>query len=1008
VSKALSPWFGISLCTLGYLCAINNPASAEARLALGEESLSESIPKDAPADISLKTPSFLAQVTSDGTVNTQVNNDGNTAEITGGETRGDNLFHSFQDFSVETGNEAFFNNADSISNIFSRVTGGNVSDIDGAIRSNGSANLFLINPAGIIFGEGASLNIGGSFYGSSASSILFEDGEFSAADLDNPPLLTVNAPIGLGFRDQPGDIVNRSTANGAGLQLFSGKTISLIGGDINFDGGRVTAPGGIIELGGLTGTGRVNLGEQGDFSFPDNVTKSNVLLSNNAIVDISSSGGGLITVNANNLELAGASQFSTDINAGVGSENAVAGGIEINSILFTADNNSLIHADNLGTGQAGTININTNILDFNRGSAITASNFGQGTAGVVNVGAQKISFDKEWGGIFATLGLPRIQTEASVKNAIGKAGTININTNTLELTNGAQLQVNTVAQGDAGTINISATGAVNFAGQGETSIDDFGGLKVTSGALSQVRGETPASGGRVNITARSLSLIDKGGIIVNSDRGKGNAGEIELNIRDLIFLKDAGQILSQTGVGGNGNAGNIKIDTGSLEITNSSFILADSKGQGNSGDINIKASGTVLLKGFQPGNPFPSQIVNQLTDPAKGQAGDITIDARELIMEDVSFISSSNGRDTEGASGNIDINVDRLQLTENAIINAFTNNNAGAGIITINAQRLDLSSGGKILVATDGGGNAGDINVDISGDIKIDNSIKYSSQSDFKSVDFGSNSLLNDLQDEPSGIYADVTENATGSGGDINISGNSLFLDNGKISASTQFGQGGVVNLEIAGNLTLNNESIISAQALKDATNGGNLNIDSKFIIAYPNGNSDILANAEQGEGGNITINAESLLGIQERPQSDLTNDINASSEFALDGAVNINTSDINPVQGATELPSKIVKPEQTTAQTCSANNREGKVNNGLAIAGRGGISPAPDAPLNSESISDENPVQASIPQPLETRQGKIQPAMGIKVTKSGKIVLTAYRTNNAGERIPNIKPNCN
>jgi filamentous hemagglutinin family protein len=228
--KALFTWLGLSLCTLGYLCPTINPV--------------------------------LAQVTSDGTVNTEVNDDGKTAEIPGGETRGDNLFHSFEDFSVKTGNEAFFNNADSISNIFSRVTGGNVSDIDGAIRANGSANLFLINPAGIIFGENASLNIGGSFYGSSASSILFEDGEFSATDLDNPPLLTVNAPIGLGFRDEPGDITVKGDGQGTrsttdlidtenALRVDSDNTFALVGGKLNLEGATIKTAGGRIELGSL-------------------------------------------------------------------------------------------------------------------------------------------------------------------------------------------------------------------------------------------------------------------------------------------------------------------------------------------------------------------------------------------------------------------------------------------------------------------------------------------------------------------------------------------------------------------------------------------------------------------------------------------------------------------------------------------------------------------------------------------------------------------------------------
>ncbi|MGL5805742.1 MAG: filamentous hemagglutinin N-terminal domain-containing protein, partial [Xenococcaceae cyanobacterium] len=176
-----------------------------------------------------------AQITPDGSIPTEVNQSGNVFEITGGAEVGSNLFHSFQDFSVPTGNEAFFNNADNITNIINRVTGGSISDINGLIRANGSANLFLINPAGIVFGPNASLNIGGSFLGSTASNLLFSDGtEFSATNTQTKPLLTINAPIGLRLRDNPGTIINQSSV---GLTVKQSQTLALVGGDIKLEGG---------------------------------------------------------------------------------------------------------------------------------------------------------------------------------------------------------------------------------------------------------------------------------------------------------------------------------------------------------------------------------------------------------------------------------------------------------------------------------------------------------------------------------------------------------------------------------------------------------------------------------------------------------------------------------------------------------------------------------------------------------------------------------------------------
>ena len=178
--------------------------------------------------LSLSANAVNAQITPDGSLPTQVDTQGNVTKITGGERAGDNLFHSFRDFSVRTGNEAFFNNALSIENILSRITGGNTSSIDGLIRANGTANLFLINPAGIMFGENARLSIGGSFFGSTATGINFEDGtEFTSNS--GTPTLTINAPVGLNLRDATGNISTRGNLQSDRSLTLSGRDVSLQG-----------------------------------------------------------------------------------------------------------------------------------------------------------------------------------------------------------------------------------------------------------------------------------------------------------------------------------------------------------------------------------------------------------------------------------------------------------------------------------------------------------------------------------------------------------------------------------------------------------------------------------------------------------------------------------------------------------------------------------------------------------------------------------------------------------
>jgi filamentous hemagglutinin family protein len=924
-----------------------------------------------------------AQVTPDGTVNTQVNQTDNVSEITGGETRGNNLFHSFQEFSVGAGNEAFFNNADNISNIFSRVTGGNVSNIDGLIRANGSASLFLINPAGIIFGEGARLDIGGSFYGSSASGILFEDGEFSAVDLENPPVLTVNAPIGLNLRDEPGDIiVNRSFAQNSaeefvGLEVLPGNNLAFIGGNINFEAGEATASGGNIELGGLSEAGIVSINEDGSLSFPEDVTKADITLSNGADVDVMGTGGGSVTVNARNLTLTPGEFGSSLITAGIRPEStsaeAQAGDVSINvTDKITLDGSRILNQVNTGgVGNSGKITINTGSLEAINGGDVDASTLGQGDAGAVNITATgDLTFDGE-----DSEGDQSGATSLVGTDAVGNAGGVTISTNNLTLTNGGRVDASTYGQRNGGAVNITATGDLTFDGEDSEGIP--------SGAISRVGTDAVGNAGGVTISTNNLTLTN-GGRVDASISGQGDAGAVNITATgDLTFDGKTSEgfasgAASRVGLGAEGDAGGVTISTNNLTLTNGGRVDASTLGQGDAGAVNITATGDLTFDG-EDSEGFASGAASLVNSGAVGDAGGVTISTNNLNLTNGGRVNASTyGQGNAGAVN--------ITATESIFINGFIPRFRSG--ISANALNED-GNGGNVFVRT------GQLTIENGGTIEATN---------FDNI--GNDDLP-----------------GTGKPGNIFIDANNIDLgDKARIEAATQSatGESGKIDLQVAEDITLQENSFISAQAFNNA-NGGNLNIDARFIIAYPgNGvGNDLVATADAGKGGNINLNVEQLFGLQpgdaiERNNNFIINDTNnvdASSNIeGLGGNITINTSGVNPVQGTTELPANTVELGETRQQACQAN-RDGTAKNGLTIKGKGGVPPAPDLPLNSQSISingEIDPTISTIPEPIETSLGKIQPARGIKVTKDGRVTLTAYRTNNAGERIPEIKPNCN
>ena len=456
--------------------------------------------------IGLHANSSVAQITPDGTLpnNSNVTLDGNTRTITGGTQAGGNLFHSFRNFSVPTGSEAFFNNGADIENIINRVTGGSVSNIDGLIRANGSANLFLMNPNGILFGPNARLDVKGSFFATSADSMKFADGkEFSAVNPQATPLLTIDVPLGLQYGSNPGNInvgnegqIEPTAQSPTLLQVPTGKTLALVGGDVNVNGERLRAPGGRIELGGLASEGTVGINDDGSLTFPDRVARASVSL-NGGQLDVTAGGGGSIGINARNINLLGGSDLCAGIGADAdcgglasdtGSVESQAGDITLNATEdITASGGVRINNQvNTGsTGNSGDINIQTGSLYMTEGAHVTASTFGKGDAGSVTINANDlVKFDGEDKDGSNSMALSQVVEGA------GKAGGVSITTASLEVLNGAQLGAGTFGKGDAGSVTIEANDLVKFDGGVAFSVvgpggkGKAGGVSITTASLN--------------------------------------------------------------------------------------------------------------------------------------------------------------------------------------------------------------------------------------------------------------------------------------------------------------------------------------------------------------------------------------------------------------------------------------------------------------------------------------------------------------------------------------------
>lgn len=864
----------------------------------------------------LATTPASAQLIPDNTLGQEastVNNStlikgGNADLVNGGAQRGSNLFHSFTEFSINNGQRVYFANPSGVQNILTRVTGGNASNILGTLGVDGAANLFIINPNGILFGQNASLDIQGSFVGTTANAVKFgNQGIFSATNPETAPLLTIQ-PSALLFNqiNQQASITNQSQApagikpvgeNVTGLRVPDGKSLLLVGGNVNIDGSAVRAYGGNIELAGLAAPGNIELNIAGDnlaLVMPD-VNRANVLLSNGAELNVRGSNGGNINIYARNLDATGESKIRAGIDKGLGTPSSQGGNIVVNATgTISLSNNSLIsntlRAD--AFGQSGNVNISTGSLNLKNNSYVDVSTFGNGSAGSAVIQAKdNVNLIRD-GGIFSSV----------EKGAVGNGGNIQIQAGSLSLFEGAEINTRTYGQGSAGGITINARDAITLDGKGKevlsriiSGINPEGTgntgdiqlttntLKLSNNAIISNSSIGKGNAGNITVDARDITLDSgsyvtssiynqaegkAGNILVNTETllfnggsqlttttsGKGDAGNITINARDSIKLDGIvpyemygissfarSSIQSDVIVGGIGNAGNLQINTGSLQLTNGAKISSDTNGRGNAGNIIINTRGTITLNGF--GKVFteqygeinlPSNISSDVSIEGIGKGGNININARELFLKNTASIGANTFG--QGDAGNIYIKAsDRVSLNndnniDSTNISSFISDKATGNGGTINIEASNILLDNAILFTfTSGKGNAGSIFIKANDLVSLTNNSRFSTS---------------------------VQSNVLGNGGNIDVQVGRLFLDNGSRFFAATFGQGNAGNISInaANSVFLRNAFVSSGVGKKGIGNGSNINIATDTLTLT---DGTILSTSIEGKGraGDVSIN---------------------------------------------------------------------------------------------------------------------------------------------------------
>jgi len=778
------------------------------------------------------------QIVPDGSLGTTVTSAANTHTITGGTrpTNGPNLFHSFGKFSIGQGDVANFQNETQLptSNILSRVTGGDPSNIFGTIKSTdfGKANLFLMNPAGIVFGRNAKLDVGGAFHATTADFLRMQDGNQFFANLGEDSVLSVAPVEAFGFLSEnpQGIAIDESR-----LAVSEGGTISIIGGEIEMTGApfftgfieipTLDAPGGRINVASVASPGEVVVNQPGDPPKLDVDTFQELgtinLIEDARIETSSDQGSGTVMIRGGNLLVAKKSFIFSDVDGDV--DGAPVGiDIEVRDKLVVSEGGRITaESDFLTAGTPGDLRIKAGTIEVTGGEELDrrssiASRLFPGTTG------DGANIDIETGKLLIA-GQAEISTRTS---GSGEPGELRLNVDSIEIRDGGRIDSTTEGPERGGNILLTTVQSVTLAGP-------------ESGIFSMNDRFSSGPGGEIAVTAEGLVIQDQAVISARSE-GFGKAGAIRVTVSENLTMLTGGTFDSSTV--GLAEAGTVEITAPALTL-DGSRVTTTTEGQGNAGDIVINVGRLDLVNA--------GEISSNSTGQASGNAGTITVQGiggPETFATDVTISSAqmSTLAEATGAGGAIKVSAGNIGLVD-ATVSATVNDTAAAtddpgapADITMNSSEV-VMSGGNVSAATTGERDAGSVTLNLGG-------LSATGQANITSSSSGSGSA--------------GTVTVRGEAGTVGSQAETIRVTDSTIStAASETGAGGTIAMGASSVLTLE-EATLSATVNNGAeedpdSSTGNIVLTAPTVMVT--GGSVTAETQGTRNAGAITVNVSNL-----------------------------------------------------------------------------------------------------------------------------------------------------